>query len=69
MNEHPTGPASTSGGTSLPHNRARPPQYGCSIGRFGYLCFLLLPPIYLATLPGSTTIVAVMRGCSEQKYS
>ena len=27
------------------------------------------PPIYFAALPGSTTIVAVMRGCSEQKYS
>src|SRR5262245_28788512 len=26
-------------------------------------------PIYFAALPGSTTIVAVMRGCSEQKYS
>ena len=25
-------------------------------------------PIYFAALPGSTTIVAVMRGCSEQKY-
>jgi hypothetical protein len=37
--------------------------------QIGYLRFLLLPPIYFATLPGSTTIVAVMRGCSEQKYS
>ena len=26
------------------------------------------PPIYFAALFGSTTTIAVMRGCSEQKY-
>jgi hypothetical protein len=37
--------------------------------QIGYLGFLLLTSHYFAALPGSTTIVAVMRGCSEQKYS
>jgi len=36
--------------------------------QIGYLRFLLLTPIYFAALFGSTTTVAVMRGCSEQKY-